>query len=294
MNKSKQQLMESARKNAQCMNYYTKRIINLALSRFKWDGDIPKTVDIRFLEMGLVLQGCGIYFLDDAIGPLSLWCLPGGDFNVYGIPQNRTAYGYGYTMGNLNDSNSVLIYNDMAHSTDCNEIQMFAERLYLCQRIEDININAQKTPVLFQCPETMRLTLENLFMKYDGNQPFIFGNSELAIPEMVRILKSDAPFLADKIRQERVEIWNELLTFLGIANMAINKRERMITDEVQRSMGATFSSRFTYEYEREQACDKIFELFGNAISVEFRQDLVDKESNAFIDEVIRPEEGFKA
>lgn len=281
------QFWSSALSNQQVIAYYTKRILNLALSRFEWYGDLPDTVDTRFLELGLLQNGMGIWYKDDVLGELSLWCTVNGEFNQYGIPIHRRAWGYnGFQSEDLNDSNSVLIYNDMSHSTDCNEILMFAERLYLCQRVADINLTAQKTPVLLECPEEMKLTLMNLFEAYDGNQPFIYGNKKINLEEMVRVLKTDAPYLADKIREEKVEIWNELMTWLGIASLSIDKGERMIRDEVQKSMGSSFSSRFSYEFERQQAAKKIENMFGHETKVRFRQDMYEQEAMSFHNDLI--------
>ena len=40
----------------------------------------------------------------------------------------------------------------------------------------DVNIQAQKTPILILAEESQRLTMQNAYMQYDGNEPFIFGN----------------------------------------------------------------------------------------------------------------------
>ena len=53
---------------------------------------------------------------------------------------------------------------------------MFAQKLYNVSRAIDVNINAQKTPLMIVCDEKQKLTMKNVYMQYEGNEPFIFAN----------------------------------------------------------------------------------------------------------------------
>lgn len=147
----------------------------------------------------------------------------------------------------------------------------------------DINARAQKTPVLIQCDEKQRLSLLNVYKEYDGNSPVLFGDKNLDIKGF-GVLKTDAPFVADKLYDLKNQIWNEALTYLGISNVSYQKRERLITDEVTRGQGGTVASRYSRLAMREQACDRINELFGLDVSVKYREDFqipdVDGEVNS--------------
>ena len=68
------------------------------------------------------------------------------------------------------------------------------------------------------------------------------------------------------------QIWNEALTYLGISNVSYQKKERLISDEVSRSMGGTVASRYTRLDMRQQACEKINKMFGLDIWVDYRED----------------------
>ena len=80
---------------------------------------------------------------------------------------------------------------------------------------------------------------------------------------------------ADKLYDLKVNIWNEALTYLGIPNVSMQKRERMITDEVQRAQGGTMASRNSRLYARQQAAEQINDLFGLDIWPKFRDDIGD-------------------
>ena len=81
------------------------------------------------------------------------------------------------------------------------------------------------------CKESQRLTLENMYSAYEGNRPVIFGDQDSLDINSIKSVNTNAPFIADKIMEYKKEIWNELLSFLGINNLATEKKERLITDE---------------------------------------------------------------
>lgn len=250
---------------------YYNRLMELSMSMFEWK-NLPDTVDERYLELGLFSSGCMLFFKDDVIGELALNMTYQGGFDIYGEPTRRRAYSrYNQFQTTLDKDNSVIIWNNMLRTNSALDVQMFAYRLYNLDRIVDINANAQKTPVLITCDEKQKLTMKNLYMQYEGNYPVIFGDSNLDIKSL-SVLKTDAPFVSDKIYDLKVKIWNEALTYLGISNINTTKKERMITDEVIRNQGGTIASRYSRLESRRRAVKKINKMFGLNITVDYRED----------------------
>jgi hypothetical protein len=250
---------------------YYNRLMELSMSMFEWK-NLPDTVDERYLELGLFSSGCMVFFKDDVIGELALNMTYQGGFDIYGEPTRRRAYSrYNQFQTTLDKDNSVIIWNNMLKTNSALDVQMFAYRLYNLDRIVDINANAQKTPVLITCDEKQKLTMKNLYMQYEGNYPVIFGDSNLDIKSL-SVLKTDAPFVSDKIYDLKVKIWNEALTYLGISNINTTKKERMITDEVIRNQGGTIASRYSRLESRRRAVKKINKMFGLNITVDYRED----------------------
>ena len=238
---------------------------------FEWK-NLPETVDPRYLELHLFEQGCMVYFKDDVIGDLCLDCIVNGRLDVYGYPLVRRAYsGYNNYQKMLNADNSVIIWNNYLHTNSVLDVKMFARRLYVLDRIIDINAQAQRTPVLVQGTEKQRLTLLNLYKQFDGNEPFIFGDKNLDL-NVLKVLSTEAPYVADKLYTLKTEIWNEALTYLGISNINIQKRERLIKDEVTRNLGGTVASRYSRLQSRREAVEKINKMFGTNIEVNYRED----------------------
>jgi hypothetical protein len=250
---------------------YLNRLTELAISMFEWK-NLPDTVDARYLELHLFETGCMVYFKDDVIGDLCLDCIVNGRLDVYGNPLLRRAYsGYNNYQKLLSYKDSVIIWNNYLHSNSILDVEMFARRLYNIDRIIDINANAQKTPVLVLGNEKQRLTLLNLYKEYDGNAPFIFGDKNLDI-NALKALSTNAPYVCDKLYQLKTQIWNEALTYLGISNINIQKKERLISDEVTRNQGGTIASRYSRLESRRQAVEKINDMFGTNIEVNYRED----------------------
>lgn len=250
---------------------YLNRLTELSISMFEWK-NLPSTVDPRYIELQLFEQGCMVYFKDEVVGDLCLNCLISGRLNVYGYPILRRAYSkYNGYQKLLKESNSVIIYNNYLHTNSLLDVKMFARRLYVLDRIIDVNANAQKTPVLLQGTEQQRLTLLNLYKQFDGNEPFIFGDKNVDLNSL-KALSTQAPYVADKIYELKTQIWNEALTYLGISNINIQKKERLITDEVTRNQGGTIASRYSRLQSRREAVEKINEMFGTNIEVNYRED----------------------
>lgn len=271
--KKDSQFWESAYMNNRTYLQYYNRLTELAISMFEWQ-NLPKTVDQRFLEMCLFGDGMCVFFQDEVLGYLSLQCMIGGKLNVYRIPMERKAYATNGYQRELNETNSVIIFNNYLHTNSLLDVEMFSKRLYNLDRAIDVNANAQKTPVLIQCDESQRLVMKNLYKQYEGNEPFIFGSKGLDASGL-KVLQTGAPYVADKLYELKTQIWNEALTYLGISNINVVKKERMITDEVTRNQGGTVASRYSRLESRRQACKQINEMFNLNIWVDYREDFQD-------------------
>lgn len=264
------QFWESAASNSSTFMQYYNRLTELSMAMFEWK-NLPETVDPRFMELALFADGMCVFFKDEVVGYLGLRTMIGGHLDVYNIPDERTAYASNGYNRYLDSTNSVIIFNNLLHTNSMLDVEVFSKRLWNLDRIVDVNANAQKTPVLVACDESQRLTMKNLYMQYDGNVPFIFGDKNLR-PDSLRVLSTGAPFVADKIYQLKVQIWNEALTYLGISNINIQKKERLITDEVTRNQGGTIASRYSRLEARRMACKQINDMFGLDLWCDYRED----------------------
>lgn len=271
MRKGRKAQTEAFLQNQRTYLQYVDRLTELSISMYEWK-NLPDTIDARFLELTLFNDGMAVFFKDEVMGYLGLQVMIGGALNVYRIPIARTAFAQnGYQM-KLDHSNSVIIFNNMLHTNSLLDVQEMSKRLYEIQRTIDVNVIQQKTPKIITCSENQRLVMKNLYAQYMGNEPFIFGDKNLDLSG-IKTLDTTSPYVADKLYELKTQYWNEALTYLGISNVNTVKKERMITDEVQRNLGGTIASRYSRLFMRQQACEQINKMFGLNISVDYREDM---------------------
>ena len=271
MKKGRKAQTEAFLQNQRTYLQYVNRLTELSISMFDWQ-NLPDTIDARFLELALFNDGMAVFFKDEVMGYLGLQVMISGALDVYRIPITRTAFAQnGYQM-KLDQSNSVIIFNNMLHTNSILDVQEMSKRLYEIQRTIDVNVIQQKTPKIITCTENQRLVMKNLYAQYVGNEPFIFGDKNLDLSG-IKTFDTTSPYVADKLYDLKTQYWNEALTYLGISNVNTVKKERMITDEVQRNLGGTIASRYSRLFMRQQACEQINKMFGLNISVDYREDM---------------------
>lgn len=256
--------------NATFQDYYF-RLQSLFISQFGWTG-LPETVSERFLELTLYEYGFALYFREKDIGDLALTCQIGGMLDLYRIPTERRPYANnGYNFESRTEKDSVLIFNNYSHTPSVLTILLYARRLYEIERAIDVNVKGQKFPVAILCDENQRLTYQNLYKKYDGNEPFILGVKGLDIGN-VTVLNTNVPYVADKLNILKRQIWNEALAYCGIDSNSSDKRERLVSDEVAANFGAIDAQRKVMLSARKEAAEKINAMFGTNIEVDFKSD----------------------
>lgn len=259
-------------------SFYRDRLTDIALSCVKWK-NLPEEIDPRFLEWCLFYDGMAIFFKDDITEKfVCIQVMPSGQFNMYRIPKERTAYAVnGYQNSDLNENNSVIIYNNLLRKPSVQDIEIYAKKLTNIDLTLNVNVNAQKTPIAIICDETQRLTFQQLYQNYAGNMPFIFGDKGLNL-DNVKSINTQADYKGEELNKLKTDIWNEALTYLGVSNVQYQKKERINTEEINRSMGGAFASRRSRIKARQNAVEEINKMFGLSIEVDF-EDEVDKLDN---------------
>lgn len=267
---NKKKRRESAWLNSTTYSQYYNRLFELAINMYEWK-NLPESVDERFLELTLFTKGMAVFFRDEVMGELALNCTINGRLDVYGIPINRHAFAVNGYQKILSSADSVIIYNNYTHTNSMLDVEMYARRLYEIERTIDVNVKAQKTPTLIKGTETQMLTLKNLYMQYEGNEPFIYGDKSLDLSG-IDVLNTNAPYVADKLNILKRQIWNEALTYLGVENSNTEKKERLVSDEVTTNLGGVEAQRFCRLNARRKAAEAINKMFCLNIQVDFRED----------------------
>ena len=252
---------------------YFYRLMLLARTVFKWN-NLPDGLDEKWIEEYLFTEGRCIFYKDteNGIGYMVAKCGLTGNLNHYNEPTRlQPIANNGYTHTELeNNEDCILIRNNDEMIPTRPTIQMYAYRLADISRTIDININAMKTPILIKCSEKQKMSLKRVYQNWNGNEPVTFADKTLELDKF-EVLKTDAPIVFDKLQIQKHAIWNEAMTFMGINNANMDKRERLVDDEVQANNEQVELSVHVMLKARQKACELINKKFGTNISVEIRK-----------------------
>ena len=263
---------------------YLDRLRMLATSLFTWKNldNVAGIGASRFLEQSLFDNGRACFVKDDELGYLALNVNPSDKLNVYNLPTKVMGWSIGYNK-QFNFDDVVYIMNNEIQKPTIETLQLFAYRLYNTERTIDINLDAQKTPVLIEGDTKSILTLKNVYMQYNGNTPVIYGNKEFELGKRLNVLKTDAPYLIDKLDLHKNQVFNDALTVLGIDNANTDKKERLITNEVESNKQLVTNYLNCWYKTRKKACEEINKKFGfngeNEIKIELNKDVIELLNN---------------
>lgn len=249
-------------------NYNKLRL--LAKSVFEWK-NLPNEMNEAWIERFLFNEGKCVFFKDDLRGFMVASCCENGKLNYYEEPTfiRPVLTNYEETKSYENGVDCFVIKNNDDSIPTRDSIMLYAYRLTDISRTIDINISAMKTPVLIAGNKKQMLSLKQIYKQWNGFEPIIWGASELDLSSL-QVLKTDAPVVFDKLQIEKHHIWNECMTFLGINNANMDKRERLVDDEVQANNEQVEIFAQMMLKSRQFACEQINKLFGTNISVDYR------------------------
>lgn len=260
--KLKTEIGQSMISNNQTFVDYLDRLKLLSTSIFSWK-NLDKVAGFgaeQFLERTLYENGRACFVKDPELGFMVLCVNPSDKLNIYQLPVKVMAWSIGYNKQFPFDDVVYIMNNNLQKST-VSTIQLIAYRLYETERTIDVNLMAQKTPVLIQGDTKTVLTLKQVYEQYSGNTPFIFGNKQFDLSNKLVAIKTDAPYVVDKLTQHKKDLMTEALNFLGIDNFFSDKKERLITAEAEGSEALTNFYLNCFYKTRQEACDLINEKF---------------------------------
>lgn len=256
--------------NDRVITDYFNRLMLIARSVFEWTGLDELGIDEKWIERYLFAEGKCVFFRDPIIGLMVARTTPNGPMNYYDEPTTVIPYATNYTGDTLiNGKNCVVIRNNDDMIPTSPTIQLYALKLADLDRTIDVNVKAQKTPVIIKCNDKQRLSLKRAIAQRDDNEPAIWVDKDFNM-EGIEVLDLKAPLVFKDLELQKHMVWNEVMTYLGINNANMDKKERLVDDEVQANNEQVEASFNSMLRAREQACKSINEIFGTHISVKKR------------------------
>lgn len=263
-------------KNLFTLERWIEHLTQIAVASIEWD--VPDTMDPLYIERELFYHGKVIAFAVDE-GLVALSGFGSSMPNVYGVPTRRIVHAKNGFTAELDNSNSVIIYNNVMRTNGAASMMSYATRLAELDRIIQLNAKAQKTPVILKAPKEAELSAVNAYGALDENADVIRINNDFD-PNQIGVLAMGAPFTGNEIRALQQDILAEYMRTRGVGSANTGKAERLNTSEVAAGNSGLLMYQAALLEPRRQACrliNKRFEgvLGGKEVSCRFRRDMID-------------------
>lgn len=259
--------------NNMTFSYYYYKLTLIARSLFKWE-NLPNNMDERWIEKYLFTSGKCIFYKDPVLGFMVAGLSEQGGINCYGDPTTvwPVAENYVYSGEQLvNGENCYIIRNNDLMLPIFPTVRYYSFKLTNIDRAIDVNIEAQKTPTVVRCSDKQRLSLKNAINQRKDNEPVIWTSDDANISDMVSSLDLNPPMVFKDLQTQKHMILNEIFTDFGINNANMDKRERMVANEVEANNEQVKASEDVMLKVREEACKQINRIFGTNIKVSRRK-----------------------
>lgn len=265
----RKKLVNSQLCNMSTYQMYLRQMTTLAENVFKFE-NLPKYIDVAYMNKMLVRKGSIAFFKDEVMGLLALPYTVVGKLDVYGRPKKIIAHGFqnAYRIELDNPDDFVIMYDNNGRYPLIIDIMQLSERISLTTRTIDINIAQQKSPRIFKTQQENERSVKDLVNNIDGFENVVITYDNIDLND-TNVILAPAPYVADKLDEHKEKEWNEFLRLIGVANMSYQKKERQISDEVFAMQGGTIASRFSRFEPREKAIKEINEKFGTDIKLSY-------------------------
>lgn len=211
--------------------YYRERLLRRLASIFELE-NIPDSWDMNYFWYILFSWGY-IGVTDTTMGILPLQCSFTG-LNVFKRPTKMIFSNP--VLGNFDriiDETGVLIalqYN--FHSAQA-LLQRYSTMLAMCDSSLAVNLMNSKVSFIGMAnSKAQAATMKQMFDKISAGEPFVVVNTEIGNPANFWFNRVKENFVGEELLSVKRSIVNDFLTEIGINNANTDKRERLISDEV--------------------------------------------------------------
>ena len=224
-------------KNTRLQRYFRKYLLQKAMSVFKWN--LPEEWDKDYFLYTLYCQGFIAILYTDQYGVICQNCAPGG-FNLYDRPSYVIVTNplLRDTLTLNIDKDCVLLKLQPDYSSIVDIVTYYADQLALCSEAMGVNLVNTKSGVVFGAEnkaqaETYKKMFDNLS---EGDPAVVIGKHLLnddGTPSWFPFTQNvKEGYITSDVLSDMRKIEAMFDTEIGIPNANTDKRERLISDEV--------------------------------------------------------------
>ena len=248
--------------------HYTRTLKRMIINHFEWQ-NLPTEIPQEFIENELYNKGYVIYHEEFGFPQFSAGTIVG--LNLYNEPTAVTITDVTGMCRTITDRDKfVVVYNDNLRTDSASDVNYFANNLQEIRRTFNLNLKQLKTPVITACDESQLESVKDFYGKVDDGVPFIAVTKDFISSTNFEVLDLKATSHIRELAEAEATEWANALTFFGVNNVNIMKKERLITDEAESNNELIQNSAEIYLTARLRACDEIREKFGRDFNVKIK------------------------
>lgn len=253
-------------------SYYYYKMMLIVRNLFEWE-NLPNNMEARWIERYLFSDGKCIFYKDPTMGFMVAGYGQNGSVNCYDDPTLVDPIAPNYTYNGkqlINGENCYVIRNNDLMLPEFSVVRYYAYKLANIDRAIDVNIEAVKTPVLVTCTDKQRLSLKQAINQRKDNEPVIYADNSFDKDMISTLDLKPTPVFKDLQIQKHM-ILNEFFTDIGINNANMDKKERMVSTEVEANDEQVKACEDVMLRSRQEACKQINRIFGLNICVKRKE-----------------------
>lgn len=199
--------------------------------------------------------------------PVSLYNIY--DFPVSARPINRRGVPFIPPQALEVDKDIVIGWATKTHQVPATFLSTKIDKLVKLEMLTNTHLTTLKLPFLIASSEEDKAQMEDLMRQLFADEPALWASAENIAA--LKTLTMSNPYIADKVQALKCEIENEVLTYIGVNNVPVQKKERLITDEAEsnddaiEAGGDDFAEAMGDFFERGNA------LFGSTFGVKLKE-----------------------
>lgn len=211
--------------------YYRMYLLRKVFSIFDFKG-MPETWDYDYFLTRLFLDGM-VCITDTALGVIPLQCGIYGQ-NVFLHPTeciiaNPVLGEFRRTI----DEDCVLLKLQYSYTGIYPILNRYSTLLAMCDSSLAVTLMNSKVAFIGLCEsKNQAQTMKRMFDEISCGNPAVFVNENAVNPSKFFFNNVKQNFVGEEIQTVKRSIINEFLTEIGISNANTDKRERLVTDEV--------------------------------------------------------------
>lgn len=265
--------------------YYFNKIYKLLASRFIIE-DYPEEWDIPYFKETLILNGV-VLVTKTSLGVIPLKCGYYG-VNVYNHPTN---WNYANpVLGNKDgviNKDGVLIFAEQFKNTYVSFTELITRYAELLAQIDgSINttlINSRVAQIFSANSNAQMKTMMKVYDEVSKGKPAVFIRSNPDEEFKHGVFNNvKNTYIGTELLNDKRTIINELLTELGINNSNTNKRERLITDEVNSNNEELQANIAEWVYNINDGFDKVNKMY--SLNIKFKWNTEKPNTRDLLDE----------